>query len=112
MDMLQHEVLDNVRDLMPYLSSQADEAERLGRLPDETAKRIKSLISRGKLYTLAVYPGAEHGMTEYEIGANGERVSTRFAPGYFQMMVDFIRDGGIKHAYGNAEIARAARSGR
>jgi uncharacterized protein len=77
----------------------------------ETAKRIKSLISRGKLYTLAVYPGAEHGMTEYEIAANGERVSTRFAPGYFQMMVDFIRDGGIKHAYGNAEIARVARSG-
>ena len=33
----------------------------------ETAKRIKSLIAQGKPYTLAVYPGAEHGMTEYEI---------------------------------------------
>jgi dienelactone hydrolase len=72
----------------------------------ETANRIKSLIAHGKPYTLAVYPGAEHGMTEYEIDASGDRVSTRFAPGYFQMMADFIRDGRIKDHYGNAAIAR------
>ena len=30
----------------------------------ETAKRIKSLIASGKDYTLAIYPGAEHGMTD------------------------------------------------
>lgn len=70
----------------------------------ETAKRIKSLIAQGKPYTLAVYPGAEHGMTEYEIDANGDRVSTRFAPGYFQMMAYFIRDGRIKDHYGNAAL--------
>ena len=73
----------------------------------ETAKRIKSLISQGKPYTLAVYPGAEHGMTEYEIDAKGERVSTRFAPGYFDMMADFIRNGSIKNHYGAAEIDSA-----
>jgi dienelactone hydrolase len=78
----------------------------------ETAKRIKSLIAQGKPYTLAVYSGAEHGMTEYEIDANGDRVSTRFAPGYFQMMVDFIRDGRIKDHYGNAAIDRVLRTGR
>jgi hypothetical protein len=72
----------------------------------DTAKRIKSLIAQGKSYTLAVYPGAEHGMTEYELNAKGERVSTRFAPGYFQMMADFIRDGRIAQHYGNAEITR------
>lgn len=70
----------------------------------ETAKRIKSLIADGKDYTLAVYPGAEHGMTEYELNAEGERVSTRFAPGYFQMMADFVRDGHIHEHYGKAEI--------
>jgi uncharacterized protein len=70
----------------------------------ETAKRIKSLIADGKDYTLAVYPGAEHGMTEYEVDAKGERLSTRFAPGYFQMMADFIRDGRISEHYGKAEI--------
>jgi hypothetical protein len=70
----------------------------------ETAKRIKSLIADGKNYTLAVYPGAEHGMTEYELDAKGERLSTRFAPGYFQMMADFIRDGRIGDHYGKAAI--------
>jgi hypothetical protein len=77
----------------------------------ETAKRIKSLISQGKPYTLAVYAGAEHGMTEYEIDAKGERVSIRFAPGYFLMMADFVRDGRIKDHYGNAQIDRVSRAG-
>ncbi|HZY98412.1 MAG TPA: alpha/beta hydrolase [Candidatus Baltobacteraceae bacterium] len=72
----------------------------------ETALRIKSLIAVGKHYTLAVYPGAEHGMTEYELNAQGQRLSTRFAPGYFQMMADFIRDGRIGAHYGNAQIDR------
>jgi uncharacterized protein len=74
----------------------------------ETAKRIKSLIADGKEYTLAVYPGAEHGMTEYELNAKGERISTRFAPGYFQMMADFIRNGKIGRHYGNAETTQPA----
>src|SRR5580700_9268498 len=78
----------------------------------ETAKRIKSLITRGKPYTLAVYPGAEHGMTQYELNANGERVSTRFAPGYFQMMAEFIRDGRIGSHYGNAQITQPDREPR
>jgi uncharacterized protein len=78
----------------------------------ETAKRINSLIAQRKSYTLAIYPGAEHGMTEYELNAKGERVSTRFAPGYFQMMANFIRDGRIGGQYGNAEITRPVRSGR
>jgi uncharacterized protein len=73
----------------------------------ETAARITSLMADGKDYTLAVYPGAEHGMTEYELNAKGERVSTRFAPGYFQMMADFIRDGRIGDRYGNAAITQA-----
>src|SRR5262249_39839025 len=70
----------------------------------ETAKRITSLIAEGKDYTLAVYPGAEHGMTEYELDAKGQRLSTRFAPGYFQMMADFIGDGRIGEHCGKAEI--------
>ncbi len=78
----------------------------------ETSKRIKSLIAQGKNYTLAVYPGAEHGMTQYELNAKGERISTRFAPGYFQMMADFVRDGRIAKHYGNAEITQPARSSR
>lgn len=72
----------------------------------ETAKRIKSLIADGKDYTLAVYPGAEHGMTLYELDAKGERLSTRYVPGYFQMMADFIENGRIGDRYGNAAITQ------
>lgn len=76
----------------------------------ETARRIRTLIAAGKPYTLAVYPGAEHGLTLYELNDKGERLSTRFAPGYFQMMADFIRDGRIGERYGDAEAAmRVAR---
>jgi dienelactone hydrolase len=72
----------------------------------ETSRRIKSLIAEGKDYTLAVDPGAEHGMTLYELDAKGERLSTRYAPGYFQMMADFTKSGRIDNHYGGAEITR------
>jgi len=75
----------------------------------ETSGRIKSLIAEGKDFTLAVYPGAEHGITEYELDARGERVSTRYAPGYFKMMVDFIRKGRIGDHYGDAAITQPQR---
>jgi uncharacterized protein len=70
----------------------------------ETSRRIQSLIAAGKKYTLAVYPGAEHGMTEYELAADGTRVSTRYVPGYFAMIRDFARDGKLSGSYGNAAI--------
>jgi hypothetical protein len=72
----------------------------------ETSRRIRSLIAEGKPITLVLNPGAEHGMTEYEMGSEGERVSTRFVPGYFAMMRDYIRDGWLKGAYGRSVISR------
>jgi uncharacterized protein len=51
-------------------------------------------------------------MTEYELNEKGERVSTRFAPGYFEMMANFIRDGRIDDHYGNAQITQPVRSRR
>jgi pimeloyl-ACP methyl ester carboxylesterase len=75
----------------------------------ETSRRIKSLIAGGKDYTLAVYPGAEHGMTLYEPDAKGGRVATRYPPGYFQMMADFIRNGRVGARYGRAQITPPAK---
>ncbi len=73
----------------------------------ETTYRIKSLIADGRPFTLAVYPGAEHGMTLFETKtANGERVSTRYAPGYFVMIRDYARDGRLHGTYGNAELTK------
>jgi dienelactone hydrolase len=72
----------------------------------ETGRRIRSLIAEGKDDTLAIYPGAEHGLTDYELSPSGERLSTRYAPGYFQMMADFIRTGRIGAHYGDAAITQ------
>jgi uncharacterized protein len=72
----------------------------------ETSRRIKTLIVEEKPITLALFPHAEHGMTEYEIASNGERVSTRYAPGYFAMMRDFARNGQLSGSYGSSIVAR------
>jgi len=72
----------------------------------ETSRRIKTLIVEGKPITLALFPHAEHGMTEYEVASNGERVSTRYAPGYFAMMRDFARNGQLSGTYGSSRVVR------
>jgi uncharacterized protein len=70
----------------------------------ETRRRIKSLMAEGLPFTLAYYPSAEHGMTLFETGADGSRVSTRYVPGYFRMIRDFARDGRLHGSYGDAEL--------
>src|SRR5262249_30229095 len=71
----------------------------------ETSRRIKSLIADGRPFTLAYYPRAAHGITLFETDAQGSRVSTRYAPGYFRMIRDFARDGGLHGSYGDAEVS-------
>jgi pimeloyl-ACP methyl ester carboxylesterase len=72
----------------------------------ETSRRIKTLIAEGIPISLALFPHAEHGMTEYEVASNGERVSTRYAPGYFAMMRDFARDGQLSGSYGSSAVVK------
>lgn len=72
----------------------------------ETSRRLKRLIAAGHPITLALYPGAEHGMTEFETGPHGERLSTRYPPDYFRMLADFARHGRLVGAYGQARITR------
>jgi uncharacterized protein len=76
----------------------------------ETRKRLNSLIARGGDYTIAYYKDAEHGMTLFEVDADGERLSTRYAPGYFALLRDFARYGALPGQYGDAELTRPARS--
>jgi uncharacterized protein len=70
----------------------------------ETSRRIESLIADGLPFTLAYYPGAEHGMTLFETGADGSRISTRYVSGYFRMICDFARDGKLHGSYGDAKV--------
>ena len=72
----------------------------------ETSRRIRTLIAEGKQISLALFPHAEHGMTEYEVASNGERVSTRYAPGYFAMMRDFAQNGQLSGPYGSSAVFR------
>src|SRR6266481_381476 len=72
----------------------------------ETSRRIKMLITEGKPIALALFPHAEHGMTDYEVAPDGERVSTRYAPGYFDMMRDFARNGQLSGAYGSSVVVK------
>jgi pimeloyl-ACP methyl ester carboxylesterase len=72
----------------------------------ETSRRIKALGAEGRPITLALYPHAEHGLTEYETKPDGERVSTRYVADYFAMMRDFARSGELKGTYGASVIAR------
>jgi dienelactone hydrolase len=75
----------------------------------ETSRRLRGLIARGHPVTLALYPDAEHGMTLFETGKNGERVSTRFPNGYFRMLADFARTGRLQGDYGAAQISGGRR---
>lgn len=70
----------------------------------ETSRRLKSLIKDGRPITLALYPRAEHGMTEYELAPDGERISTRYSAGYFVMMRDFAVSGKLHGPYGASAI--------
>jgi uncharacterized protein len=70
----------------------------------ETSRRIIGLIANGRPFSLALYPNAEHGMTLFETGPGGERVSTRYPEGYFAMIRDFARNGRLDGAYGEAEL--------
>jgi uncharacterized protein len=70
----------------------------------ETRRRIESLITAGRPFTLAYYPSAEHGMTLFESDADGSRVSTHYASGYFRMIRDFARDGKLHGSYGDAQV--------
>lgn len=62
----------------------------------ETLRRLGTLQAEGLPVTTALFPGAEHGMTEFELAPDGTRVSTRYAEGYMRMTIDYAK--GTLHA--------------
>jgi hypothetical protein len=73
----------------------------------ETERRLRKLQAQGKPVNIAVFPHTEHGIYEYEVTSEGERVDTRNPDGYFKMMCDFVKDDRTRRSYGNATIAPA-----
>jgi len=74
----------------------------------ETRKRLGALIADGRDFTIAYYKNAEHGMTYFDVDAKGERISTRYAPGYYELIRDFAT-GALHGNYGDAELTRPRR---
>ncbi|HET9819385.1 MAG TPA: CocE/NonD family hydrolase [Rhodanobacteraceae bacterium] len=75
----------------------------------ETERRLRALQAKGKPITVAMFPRTEHGIYEFETRADGTRVDTRNAEGYFAMMRDFILHGRVEpKRYGSSTIHRPA----
>jgi len=70
-------------------------------------------VARGKANaTVVEFPGTDHGIIKFDVAADGERVETRVAEGYFQMLVDWLRDGQLGSGpYGDAVVMARARGG-
>ena len=75
----------------------------------ETARRLAVLRMAGRPIATAVFPNTEHGIYEYEMAADGSRLSTRQPDGYLRMMVDFAFGTALKPPYGTAVLARPDR---
>jgi dipeptidyl aminopeptidase/acylaminoacyl peptidase len=73
---------------------------------EETLRRLGMLQSEGRSIVTAVFPDTDHGILEFEV-RDGERVYTRYAEGYFPMMVEWIRSGTVTGSYGRSEIVPA-----
>lgn len=72
----------------------------------ETFRRLRGLVREDDApITIAVFPGAEHGMTLFEADADGTRTSLRYPDGYTRMTVDFAK-GRLGDAYGDARMHR------
>lgn len=80
--------------------------------PEETRRRLTA-VARGKSNISVVeFPGTDHGIIKFDVAADGERVETRVADGYFQMLVDWLRNGELGSGpYGDAVVMARAGAG-
>ena len=72
----------------------------------ETARRLAQLRIAGRPITTVMWAHTEHGIYEYETGADGVRTSLRQPEGYLPLLADFARGSVLKAAYGDAATAR------
>ena len=77
-----------------------------------TRERLTGLAAEGRPITVLQYPDADHGIIQFETGANGERIETRYSDGYIQAVIDWAASSRLDHTLGRGEVlARPASTG-
>ncbi|QIL02613.1 alpha/beta hydrolase [Sphingomonas sinipercae] len=66
-----------------------------------TRDRLKKLQSEGLPIDIAMFPNTDHGIREFIQHPDGSRTHTRYADGYFRLLVDWIK-GSVSPPYGKA----------
>jgi pimeloyl-ACP methyl ester carboxylesterase len=65
-------------------------------VPTETRKRLLGLIAEGRPITLLEFPRTDHGMYEFETGADGKRTMVRVTDGFTRAVLDFAKAGRLE----------------
>lgn len=81
-------------------------AEEDAEAPSHTSRPILAeLQTEGVPIDVAVFPETDHGIIQFHLGPNGERVETRYADGYFRLLIDWIHVRRIEGEYGRALLS-------
>lgn len=83
----------------PMLWIQAE--DDLGAPPEATRARLIALSAQGRPITVLEFPDTDHGIVRFETAADGTRTSLGYAPGYYQAVLDWAREGRLTGAYGD-----------
>jgi pimeloyl-ACP methyl ester carboxylesterase len=67
----------------------------------QTVERLERLRKEGKHIAMYTFPGAEHGMWQFEQAPDFSRRHTRIAPGFYDLMADWAK-GKLAGAYGQS----------
>lgn len=77
--------------------------------PDATRQRLIDLSAQDRPITLLEYPQTNHGIVRFETAPDGRRTSLRYAPGYYQAVLDWARTGRLEGDYGDGRLLARAR---
>ncbi|MGH7021429.1 MAG: alpha/beta hydrolase family protein, partial [Brevundimonas sp.] len=93
-------VLSSLNTPMLWIQAQDDKEAP----PDATRQRLINLSAEGRPITLLEYPNTDHGILLFETAPDGSRTSLRYAPGYFQAVLDWARTGRLDGVYGDGRL--------
>ncbi len=67
----------------------------------KTLERLQALQADGRDLSIFLFPETDHGMVDFRMNSDGERVPTRVTAGYYDLMADWAK-GQLQPHYGRA----------